>query len=210
MISAARHDALSDGIFGVAMTLLVLDLRLPENFNPADDQELLKALLALWPKFFPYALSFFVLGLRWRALARVRAAEILRGGVFLLVARLSVASHLRTVFNDGDRPLPQSCAGDLALCRQYRADCHRLLRHAAGIRAGAWPAVARATGFPDAVARLFAPRDGLERRDGARGAAAACSQCRWTDAEPLAWFRDAISRRQALIARRFRYGVADL
>ena len=64
------------------MTLLVLDLRLPENFNPADDQELLKALLALWPKFFPYALSFFVLGLRWRALARVRAAESFGVGYF--------------------------------------------------------------------------------------------------------------------------------
>jgi uncharacterized membrane protein len=81
MISAARLDALSDGIFGVAMTLLVLELRLPDDFNPADGQELLKALLALWPKFLPYALSFLVLGLRWRALVRVRTAESFGAGI---------------------------------------------------------------------------------------------------------------------------------
>src|SRR5579862_2301769 len=34
MFSKARLDTLSDGIFGVAMTLLVLDVRLPENFHP--------------------------------------------------------------------------------------------------------------------------------------------------------------------------------
>ena len=82
MISAARLDALSDGLFGVAMTLLVLDLRLPEDFHPADGQELLKALLALAPKFFPYALSFLVLGLRWRSLVRTRTAESFGMGYF--------------------------------------------------------------------------------------------------------------------------------
>ena len=30
----ARLDALSDAVFGVAMTLLVLDVRLPEEFHP--------------------------------------------------------------------------------------------------------------------------------------------------------------------------------
>jgi uncharacterized membrane protein len=82
VISATRLDALSDGIFGVAMTLLVLDVRLPEDFNPADDREFLKALLALWPKFLPYALSFLVLGLRWRALVRARTAESFGDGYF--------------------------------------------------------------------------------------------------------------------------------
>jgi uncharacterized membrane protein len=75
MLHGSRLDALSDGIFGVAMTLLVLDLRLPEDFHPADDKELLNALLALWPKFVPYALSFLVLGLRWRSLVRAHTAE---------------------------------------------------------------------------------------------------------------------------------------
>ena len=34
MFSKARLDTLSDGIFGVAMTLLVLDVRLPDDFTP--------------------------------------------------------------------------------------------------------------------------------------------------------------------------------
>jgi hypothetical protein len=34
MFSKARLNALSDGIFGVAMTRLILDIRLPEDFSP--------------------------------------------------------------------------------------------------------------------------------------------------------------------------------
>jgi uncharacterized membrane protein len=40
MIPKSRLDALTDGVFA-AMTLLVIDLRLPENFRPADATELL-------------------------------------------------------------------------------------------------------------------------------------------------------------------------
>jgi uncharacterized membrane protein len=69
----ARLDALNDAVFGVAMTLLVLDVRLPEDFRPHSAQELLDGLRGLWPKFFPYALSFFVLGLRWLSNAQLRA-----------------------------------------------------------------------------------------------------------------------------------------
>ena len=73
MFSKARLDTLSDGIFGVAMTLLVLDVRLPENFHPHDNAELIQGLLDLWPKFLPYLLSFGVLGLRWLANIEVRS-----------------------------------------------------------------------------------------------------------------------------------------
>jgi uncharacterized membrane protein len=53
----ARLDALSDAVFGVAMTLLVLDVRLPEEFQPRDAHDLLQALLGLAPKFLPYGHS---------------------------------------------------------------------------------------------------------------------------------------------------------
>jgi uncharacterized membrane protein len=72
MFSKARLDTLSDGIFGVAMTLLVLDVRLPDDFHPSDGGELLSGLANLWPKFLPYLLSFSVLGLRWLANVQVR------------------------------------------------------------------------------------------------------------------------------------------
>jgi TMEM175 potassium channel family protein len=42
-------EALTDGIFAVAMTLLVLDLRLPATLAAADDAGLRAALLALQP-----------------------------------------------------------------------------------------------------------------------------------------------------------------
>ncbi len=61
-----------DGIFSVAMTLLVLDVRLAEEFHPRDSAELLAAIAGLWPKFLPYVLSFTVLGLRWLASIELR------------------------------------------------------------------------------------------------------------------------------------------
>jgi uncharacterized membrane protein len=65
MYAKARLDPLTDGLFGFAMTLLVLDIRLPDHFQPRNQGELIAALLDLWPKFFPYMISFFVLGSRW-------------------------------------------------------------------------------------------------------------------------------------------------
>jgi uncharacterized membrane protein len=54
------------------MTLLILDVRLPDDFHPQDGGELLQGLSGLWPKFLPYVLSFGVLGLRWLANVEVR------------------------------------------------------------------------------------------------------------------------------------------
>ena len=75
MYPKARLDALSDAIFGVAMTLLVLDVRLPDAFQPHDAPELLRGLLHLMPKFLPYMLSFVVLGLRWLSNIHLRSQE---------------------------------------------------------------------------------------------------------------------------------------
>jgi uncharacterized membrane protein len=73
MFAKSRLDALSDGIFAVAMTLLILDVRLPDDFRPEDGSALLKGLLDLWPKFLPYVLSFGVLGLRWLSNIELRS-----------------------------------------------------------------------------------------------------------------------------------------
>ncbi|MBV8925513.1 MAG: DUF1211 domain-containing protein [Bradyrhizobium sp.] len=73
MFAKLRLDALHDGIFSVAMTLLVLDVRLPDDFRPADADDLLQGFAQLWPKFLPYLLSFGVLGLRWVASIEIRS-----------------------------------------------------------------------------------------------------------------------------------------
>jgi TMEM175 potassium channel family protein len=81
MYPRARLEALSDAIFGVSMTLLVLDLRLPEDFHPADGRALLDAFFQMASKFIP-VLSFLVLGLRWGSGARLRTAEDFEPGYF--------------------------------------------------------------------------------------------------------------------------------
>jgi uncharacterized membrane protein len=73
MYPRARIDALTDGVFAVAMTLLVLAVRLPEEFHPHDANELIAALRGLTSKFVPYAISFMVLGLRWLSTIQVRS-----------------------------------------------------------------------------------------------------------------------------------------
>jgi uncharacterized membrane protein len=65
--SVERVQTLSDGIFAVAMTLLVLDLRLPGGSELHSDRELRDSLWTLGPNFAAYALSFTMLGTFWAA-----------------------------------------------------------------------------------------------------------------------------------------------
>jgi uncharacterized membrane protein len=60
-----RVEALTDGVFAVAMTLLVLDIKVPELEQSLSSAELPFRLLALWPKFLTYAISFVILGVYW-------------------------------------------------------------------------------------------------------------------------------------------------
>ena len=71
LIEKVRLDALTDGVFAVAMTLLVIDLKLPENFRPASAAEFLHGLAELQTQVLVYIISFIVLGLRWMSLAKL-------------------------------------------------------------------------------------------------------------------------------------------
>ena len=63
--SVERLAALSDGIFAVAMTLLVLDLRAPAVDAIHSERDLWRALLALSPRLLVYMMSFMTLGIFW-------------------------------------------------------------------------------------------------------------------------------------------------
>jgi uncharacterized membrane protein len=63
--SLERLAALSDGIFAVAMTLLVLDLHVPVNKGINNDLDLWNALVNLAPNLLPYLMSFLTLGIFW-------------------------------------------------------------------------------------------------------------------------------------------------
>ncbi|TFB89014.1 DUF1211 domain-containing protein [Cryobacterium algoricola] len=62
--STERLEFFSDAVFAIAMTLLVLDLRVPSLATVPRD-ELGRALLDQAPKLFAYVLSFAVIGLNW-------------------------------------------------------------------------------------------------------------------------------------------------
>lgn len=74
-VSKTRLDALADAMFGVAMTLLVIDIRLPEAFEPKSGTELLDAVLELKSKFLVYLITFFVVGLRWIGNSKLAAGR---------------------------------------------------------------------------------------------------------------------------------------
>jgi len=60
-----RLEVLTDGVFAIVMTLLVLEISVPEIAQPLLQAELPRRLLELWPKLYSYVLSFIVLGLLW-------------------------------------------------------------------------------------------------------------------------------------------------
>jgi uncharacterized membrane protein len=63
--SLERLAALSDGIFAVAMTLLVLDIHIPPAEGIRSEAQLLYAITALAPQGIAYVMSFLTLGIFW-------------------------------------------------------------------------------------------------------------------------------------------------
>lgn len=61
-LSKARIEALTDGVFAIVMTLLVLAIVVPHLSRLEAPTELPRRLLDLWPVFLSYASSFIVLG----------------------------------------------------------------------------------------------------------------------------------------------------
>jgi len=68
-----RLLALSDGIFAIAITLLILNIVLPDSTARA---EVPQALIALWPKYLAFLISFLVIALYW--IVHVRQFRVIR------------------------------------------------------------------------------------------------------------------------------------
>ncbi len=64
-INVRRIETLVDGIFAIAMTLLVLGIAVPSVANPTE-ASLYKALFDLLPNFYSYFISFVLLAVFWR------------------------------------------------------------------------------------------------------------------------------------------------
>jgi uncharacterized membrane protein len=63
--SLERIAALSDGVFAIAMTLLVLELHVPATENIHTEGDLWNAIVTLSPHFLTYFMSFLTLGIFW-------------------------------------------------------------------------------------------------------------------------------------------------
>jgi uncharacterized membrane protein len=76
-VDTRRLEAFSDGVFAIAATLLVLDLRLPGP-GPAH-HSVAYQLLRAWPEYFAYVVSFLTIGIMWMnhhtILAHVRRVD---------------------------------------------------------------------------------------------------------------------------------------
>jgi uncharacterized membrane protein len=82
-----RLEAFSDGVFAIAITLLVLELKAPELEEGATSAALLVALLRQWPSYFAYLVSFATILIMW----------VSHHGLFNLIAR----SNGRFLFING-------------------------------------------------------------------------------------------------------------
>jgi uncharacterized membrane protein len=60
-----RLEAFSDGVFAIAITLLVLEIKVPTVHGADQAGGLVKALLGLWPSYLGYLISFVTVGIMW-------------------------------------------------------------------------------------------------------------------------------------------------
>jgi len=65
LLSKGRMEALTDGIFAIAMTLLVLELKVPDIPKSTGAQELLRRIGEEGPAFFSFLISFLYCGVLW-------------------------------------------------------------------------------------------------------------------------------------------------
>jgi uncharacterized membrane protein len=101
-----RLVAFSDGVFAITITLLVLEIK-----PPTDDENLLHGLLALWPSYLAYAVTFLFIGQVWAnhhvMFDHIRAADrtvlLLNTVLLMVVAFLPFAtSVLADALRSGD------------------------------------------------------------------------------------------------------------
>ena len=65
-LGKGRFEAFSDGVFAIAITLLILEVRLPAGITGASAaREQVSALVGIWPQYLVYAASFATIGIMW-------------------------------------------------------------------------------------------------------------------------------------------------
>jgi uncharacterized membrane protein len=99
-VPTSRLEAFSDGVFAIAVTLLVLEIRLPEGHG-----SLTSRLGDTWPRYLAYAISFLTIGIMWAN----------HHAIFDLITRTShglVVANLLLLGCVAFLPFPTSVLGD--------------------------------------------------------------------------------------------------
>ncbi len=88
---SGRMEAFSDGVFAIAITLLVLEIRLPSIADADQPGHLLTHLLELWPVYLAYVTSFASIGIMWinhhtmfKLIRRVDRGILILNGLLLM------------------------------------------------------------------------------------------------------------------------------
>lgn len=88
----ARVEAFSDGVFAIAITLLILEIHVPKLPAGATNPVLFQALAELWPSYLSFLLSFVVILMMWinhhellRLVRRVDNPFLFANGFLLLM-----------------------------------------------------------------------------------------------------------------------------
>jgi uncharacterized membrane protein len=132
-----RILAFSDGVFAFAITLLILDIRLPADTLKANLDSIL---ISLWPNYMAFLISFFVIGLYWSVHVRL-FKEVIRYDQNLMWLNLlhllfiviipfstSVISLHRSQLSVIVYAASVACAGYIhTLLRIYAGHNHRLI-----------------------------------------------------------------------------------
>jgi uncharacterized membrane protein len=109
-----RLEAFSDGVFAVLITILVLDLKVPQGAD-------LEALRSVVPPFLGYVLSFVYLGIYWNNHRHLlHAAERVTGGILWanlgLLFFLSLVPFTTSWMTEHYAPLAVAVYGVVLLC----------------------------------------------------------------------------------------------
>jgi len=64
-LTPGRIEALTDGVFAIAMTIIVLELSVPYLLGPSPAGEHPTSFLQMWDEFYIYVLGFITLGIYW-------------------------------------------------------------------------------------------------------------------------------------------------
>jgi uncharacterized membrane protein len=103
--SSRRVEAFSDGVFAIAITLLVLDLTVPPRDRTAPGH-LAAALGHEWPAYFAYLVSFLIIGIIWvnhhTVFAKVKLVDRLvlfaNLALLLVVSAIPFPTHLLAAY----------------------------------------------------------------------------------------------------------------